>query len=81
MQGVGFRWAVEACANSLGITGWVRNCPDGMVEAVCEGEEKRINSLMDSVKSQMQRYIRSVKVEWEEPRGEFSTFSIKFFGA
>ena len=39
VQGVGFRFAVERAARSRGLAGWVRNCPDGTVEAVFEGEQ------------------------------------------
>ena len=38
VQGVGFRFAVERAARSRGVTGWVRNRPDGTVEAVFEGD-------------------------------------------
>ena len=80
VQGVGFRWTVEEIAHSVGVVGWVQNRPEGTVEVVCEGEERDIDALINRVKQQMQRYIRSVKVEWEAPRGEFDTFRLKFFG-
>ncbi|MCQ9206749.1 MAG: acylphosphatase [Omnitrophica bacterium] len=81
VQGVGFRWTAERIANSLGLTGWVRNCPDGTVEAVGEGQEEDINAFMNRIKNEMQPYIRSVRTDWEEPRGEFDTFTINFFSA
>ena len=37
MQGVGFRWYTHDCAVRLGLTGFVKNLPDGAVEAVAEG--------------------------------------------
>jgi acylphosphatase len=47
VQGVGFRFAVERAAESRGVTGWVRNRPDGTVEAVFEGERKAVDALVD----------------------------------
>jgi acylphosphatase len=46
VQGVGFRFAVERAANSRGVSGWVRNRPDGAVEAVFEGEPEDVEALV-----------------------------------
>jgi acylphosphatase len=37
VQGVGYRWRAREAALSLGITGWIKNRPDGSVEAVFQG--------------------------------------------
>jgi acylphosphatase len=47
VQGVGFRFAVERAARSRGVAGWVRNRPDGAVEAVFEGEPEDVEALVD----------------------------------
>jgi acylphosphatase len=47
VQGVGFRYATVSRAASLGLGGWVRNRPDGAVEAVFEGPDDRVGSMVD----------------------------------
>jgi len=81
VQGVGFRWTAERAGNSNRLTGWVQNCPDGTVEAVCEGKEEDIQAFMRNIKKQMGDYIRSMNIDWQNPTGEFDSFTIKFFGA
>ena len=42
VQGVFYRAFTEDAAHSLGLKGWVRNCSDGKVEALFEGEKENI---------------------------------------
>ena len=42
VQGVWFRGATQARMRELGVRGWVRNLPDGRVEAVLEGDEPAV---------------------------------------
>jgi acylphosphatase len=42
VQGVGFRYFIKDAADREGATGWVRNLPDGRVEALVEGEDEAV---------------------------------------
>lgn len=46
VQGVGYRDALRHEAERLGVTGWVRNCRDGTVEAVVQGAPERVEQLI-----------------------------------
>ena len=46
VQGVGFRYHTCAEARALGVNGWVRNCPDGRVEAEFEGSEDALQAML-----------------------------------
>jgi acylphosphatase len=71
VQGVFFRAETRERARSLGLTGWVRNQPDGSVEAVFEGSRDRIESIIGWCRHGPRlAEVDDVSVQWEEPRGE-----------
>jgi acylphosphatase len=51
VQGVGFRWFALETAESLGLTGWVRNREDGSVEAEAQGTEEALSAFVARLKS------------------------------
>lgn len=80
MQGVGFRYTTESVALDLGVTGWVKNLPDGRVEAVCEGPEEKLDLLLQRISAgPMKRYIQQAQHRWEDPTGEFEEFQVRFY--
>ncbi len=79
VQGVGFRWSMHRMARRLGVKGWVRNLPDGRVEAVLEGSRERIKELIEWAKrGPSWAVVESVEVRWEEYKGEFTDFEIRY---
>lgn len=65
VQGVGFRFFAMTCAQALGLTGWVRNTPEGAVEVHAEGEEDRLRDLAFDL-SRGPRYARVSQVDTKE---------------
>ena len=47
VQGVGFRYSARLEAERLGIAGWIRNRPDGAVDAEIEGDEASVQAMLD----------------------------------
>jgi acylphosphatase len=78
VQGVGFRYTARTIANELGLTGWVRNVPDGSVELIAEGEEKALQQLNDALKREMNYASFKEQLSWEPGTGEFLRFEIKY---
>lgn len=78
VQGVAFRYYTQDVAQNLEIKGWVKNCWDGKVEIVIEGEEDRVNELINwCYQGPRSAIVEKVEVEWEEFKDEFNSFGIK----
>jgi acylphosphatase len=68
VQGVFFRVETRDRARSLGVSGWVRNVQDGAVEAVFEGPEERVESMVEWCRrGPAGARVESVDVDWEDP--------------
>ena len=78
VHGVGFRYMAERIAESLGLTGWVKNLRDGRVEIVCEGKEAALKEFLQKVETIFKDYIRNSDIEWSEASREFEIFDIRF---
>ena len=79
VQGVGFRYFTVRKARELGVSGWVRNTPDGKVEIVAEGEKWQLEDFVESVKTgPSSSSVSGVDVEAEKYREEFKGFEVRF---
>jgi acylphosphatase len=76
VQGVGFRFTFREIALRLGVKGYVRNLPDGTVEAVCESSKDVLDLLVKNVSCAMSYYITSANITIMPYTGEFKAFSI-----
>ena len=78
VQGVGFRFAVAREAYRLNLRGWVRNLPDGRVEATFEGDEEAVREIGDWCREGPPgARVRRVDVFPEAPTGEVGGFQIR----
>ena len=77
VQGVAFRYHTAEQARRTGVAGWVRNRPDGSVEAAFEGEPGGVEALLAFVR----RGPRSARVDgveqFEEPPAGDAAFEIR----
>lgn len=79
VQGVGFRFTTQRFASKYGLSGWVRNNPEGTVEAVVEGQEKKLELFLEDLKRYFQGYISDYQKKVLPATGEFKDFRIVFF--
>jgi acylphosphatase len=78
VQGVSFRWYARQRAISLGLSGWIRNRPDGSVEALVEGPAEAVNSFVSWAREgPAMASIDAVDEEEQAPSGDTSPFSIR----
>jgi acylphosphatase len=77
VQGVSFRYSARRQARSLGLIGWVRNCPDGSVELVVEGEDDAMSSFLSwAHRGPSGAYVERIDVEDLPPESDSATFRI-----
>ncbi len=79
VQGVFFRARTVDRANQLGVKGWVRNTPEGNVEAVFEGDKGRVEAMIEFCRKGPEgAEVKDMEVDWEEYKGEFTGFEIRY---
>jgi len=79
VQGVFFRAEAASKAKRLNVTGWIRNLPDGRVEAVFEGEEANVEKMIDFCRrGPPNAYVVRMDVRRQDWRGEFDNFTVRY---
>ena len=77
VQGVGFRDFTQNQARRLGVTGFVKNLPDGRVEAVLEGPAAAVAALVEEMgRGPRAAKVEAIAVKDETPEGEFQAFDV-----
>ncbi len=79
VQGVGYRDFCRRRANECNLTGWVRNLPDGSVEALVEGEKVDCLALIEKLKAgPPASRVKEIAVDWRESSGKYTGFDITY---
>ena len=77
VQGIGFRHFVRGKANELGLTGWVKNLPDGRVEILFQGSRDKIEeAIKECNKGPFLSEVKDIVVEWEDSKVVYKDFEI-----
>ena len=79
VQGVFFRLSTKQKAEQLGLKGWVRNKPDGNVEAIFEGPEEIINEVIEWChRGPPLSKVTNVEIKKQKTTNAFEDFSIRY---
>lgn len=79
VQGVGFRFFVKSTAQQLGLTGWVKNHPDGSVVGLVEGEQGLIVTFLKEMRvGNRWSTVEGVEEIPQHVSGDFSSFEIRY---
>ncbi len=77
VQGVGFRYATCYLARAHEVTGFVKNLPDGRVQAVIEGPKHEVERFEAAILAEMKPYIQEVSRDEAVASGEYRAFGIE----
>jgi acylphosphatase len=80
VQGIGYRWFVEKTGSSAGLSGWVRNLPDGSVEVEAEGDKTILDNFLETLKTgHAWARVDGIETNWAPVKSvKAGGFSIKF---
>ena len=79
VQGVRYRDYAQVSANELGLTGWVKNAPDGTVEVCVQGLPDVLKEYVEYLhEGSLYAKVEAVSVDWRTARQTWEDFSIRF---
>lgn len=78
VQGVGFRYSTQERARSLGLCGWVRNLPDGRVEAEFEGPRPALEEMLEWCRHGPRfAAVEQAEAVWEQGEPKYRGFACR----
>jgi len=78
VQGVGFRYTACRVARGHDVTGTVRNCADGTVECIVEGDAGTIDAFLGDLSDAMAGTIRKTTQQTAPATGGFESFGVAY---
>ena len=82
VQGVGFRAFLQSQAVRRGVSGWVRNLPDGRIETEVEGPHVLVDEFIQAVKrGPSLAHVQAIQVEWITPNARGSSDFVVIHGS
>jgi len=79
VQGVGFRYFTRRTAQSLDLSGWVRNLSDGTVEAVFEGPRTDVETALAALRQgPAGSRVDRLKIDHQDYQGNIEAFEVRF---
>ncbi len=79
VQGVGFRFYAERCAEKLSVHGWVRNLSNGDVETLAQGSKDQLENYIAKLwEGPRSAQITDVEVHWQNPTRLYDSFFITY---
>lgn len=77
VQGIGFRYTTYQVAKEFEVSGYVQNLADGRVLLEVEGDQKEVESFLETLRDRMDGYVREVETRREVRERSISGFSIR----
>jgi acylphosphatase len=79
VQGVGFRYFTQRAASRLGLTGWVRNMPDGTVEIEAEGDKEALDRFLSELQSGPNfARVDNIDMTWLNEEPQHKEFRVRY---
>jgi len=79
VQGVCYRMETRRAAINFGVTGWVKNCTNGTVEGVFEGDQAAVDQLINwCYVGPRHARVSNIEKKWESYSGEYQSFEIVY---
>ncbi len=80
VQGVFYRAFTRDVANRFGLKGWVKNLPNGSVEALFEGSKEDVEqAIRQCSMGPPGSRVDAVDVEWKDYQGDFRDFQVRYY--
>ncbi|MFZ0564754.1 MAG: acylphosphatase [Chlamydiales bacterium] len=79
VQGVGFRWTIQDCADRFDVTGTTKNLKDGTVEVYAQGSKEILERFLEAIKNDPgSARIEHISCRYQEPSALYEGFTIVF---